>query len=348
MSCDVRPVITSTKNLYVNPYDTPPSCPCAPLPPSPSPRGRRHHTSDRCTSHGCCTLDVAIHRCARRCRNPTKYNRYLRASCVPAYPYSSPHPSKPLPPDFPFKTRANPRAPSWRRLRIFDRAPDFCAVESRAFRLALAELLDIGRVLPHAEAELEKARLRIERERARHRDAHGAACETRVFLLRGWEEEEEEEEEPCCGWTRRVADMDVGADDLALSTEVLADCWGRYVGLLRRYEELGQRRVGGIVEDRGRRRGSRPWGGENDRQETLRDEEARPWRYVRRESWDREDRNREGHREEGRAREVWCQPEPVVSRRHSVRFEDEVVPRRRKSQDGSPDNGKRHRSWWRF
>ncbi|KAK1590397.1 uncharacterized protein LY79DRAFT_515816 [Colletotrichum navitas] len=235
MSCDVRPVITSTKTLYVDPYETPLACSCEP-PPSPSARGRsssrRHSLAPfgRCPSHGCCTLDVAVHRCARRCRDPTRYNRYFRAPSassrhdsysVPSrqmspsrsrsYPHSSPHPSKPLPSD-PFA--AQPGASSWRRLRTFDRDPDFCAVESRDFRFALAELLDIGRILLHAEAELDKARLRIERERARHRAAHGTACEG---VLREWE----------CAWIRRVADAVVGADDLALSSEVLADCWAR-------------------------------------------------------------------------------------------------------------------------
>ncbi|EFQ35869.1 uncharacterized protein GLRG_11060 [Colletotrichum graminicola M1.001] len=235
MSCDVRPVITSTKTLYVNPYETPLACPCAP-PPSPSARGRsssRWHSLapfGRCPSHGCCTLDVAVHRCARRCRDPTRYNRYLRslsasprrdASSMPSrgmspsrsrsYPHSSPHPSKPIHSD-PFAAQHS--ASSWRRLRTFDRDPDFRAVESRDFRLALDELLDIGRVLLHAEAELDKARLRVERERARHRAAHGTACEG---VLREYE----------CGWIRRVADMVVGADDLALSAEVLADCWTR-------------------------------------------------------------------------------------------------------------------------
>ncbi|KAK1988171.1 hypothetical protein LZ30DRAFT_777029 [Colletotrichum cereale] len=339
MSCDVRPVITSTKTLYVNPYETPPACSCP-----QAPRSRRHtlSPSDRCLSHGCCTLDVAVHRCARRCRNHRKYNRYVHAPSASlrhpsgthhsrqpspsrsrAYPHSSPHPSRPLPAD-PFAS-----SQTWRRLRTFDRDPDFRAVESRDFRFALTELLDIGRVLLHAEAELDKARLRIERERARHCDAHGAACER---VLREWE----------CGWARSVREMVVGADDLALSAEVLADCWVRYVGLLRMYEGLGQRRVSGIVEDRGRGRKHR---GETDSREAQTDKEARPWRYIRRESWDRKDRNGEGRREDTRSREGRYQPE-TVRRRHSVRFEDEAQPRR-KSQDGSSD-GKRHRSWWRF
>ncbi|KAK2049518.1 hypothetical protein LZ31DRAFT_562647 [Colletotrichum somersetense] len=355
MSCDIRPVITSTKTLYVNPYEPPPTCPCAGPSPSPSSSaagdGGRWRplaaSSERCPSHGCCTLDVAVHRCARRCRNPTKYNRYLRGASPfasyrdpssytqrrrrPSYPHSSPHPSKPLPPNDPFETRQPSCASPWRRLRTFDRDPDFRAVESCVFRLALAELLEIGRVLLHAEAEIDKARLRAERERVRHRAAHGAACER---VLREWE----------CGWTRRIAEMVVGADDLALSAEVLADCWVRYVGLLRRYEELGQRRVGGIVEDGGGR-GSRRGGKDGGREDARLDEEARPWRYVRRESWDLKERDGEGRREEVCAREGCCQPEPG-RRRHSVRFDDEVEPRR-KSKDGSP-TGKRHRRWWGF
>ncbi|KAK1991165.1 hypothetical protein LX36DRAFT_685643 [Colletotrichum falcatum] len=343
MSCDVRPVITSTKTLYVNPYETAPTCPCPPA------RGRR------CPSHGCCALDVAVHRCARRCRDPTEYNRYVRAAAPSspvspprrpsppsrprrrgAFPHSSPHPSNPPSSRSASDPFATPHP--WRRLRTFDRDPDFCAVESRDFRFALSELLDIGRVLLHADSELDKAHLRIDRERARHRAAHGpaAACER---ALREWWEE--------CGWARRVAEMVAGADDLALSAEVLADCWARYVGLLRRYEDLGQRRVGGIVEDRGgrgpkRHRGETGGGREEARRD---DEEAGPWRYVRRESWERDNGGGDGHREEMGARGERCRPEPV-RRRRSVRFDDEFEPRRR-SRDGSLDD-RRHRSWRRL
>ncbi|OHW98029.1 hypothetical protein CSPAE12_03402 [Colletotrichum incanum] len=291
MSCDVRPVITSTKTLYINPYETPSTCSCIPYS-----RNQHHstHFSKRCSSHGCCSLDVAIRRCKRQCQKPMKYHRYVcshdaesrRASSSHSrhqsgspscsYPYSSPHPSQTASKPFAAPTRT-----PWRSLRTFDRNPDFHAVESSDFRFAVSELLDIGRILLHAESELNKARLRIERERAWHRSSHGAACE-RVLLE--WE----------CSWTRRIGEMVVEADDLKLSSEILTDCWVKYVGLLRKYELLGQRRVGGIVEDRGRRK---HWS-EGGSADTRKDEEARPWRYVRRESWDSKDRGREGRREE--------------------------------------------------
>ncbi|GKT49508.1 uncharacterized protein ColSpa_09689 [Colletotrichum spaethianum] len=340
MSCDVRPVITSTTTLYVNPYETPPSCPC-------TPSSHSHRTSisssRRCPSHGCCSLDVTTYRCARQCRKLTKYHRYVctydsepqrlpahshrqSGSHFHSYPYSSPHPSRANPTPF-----ATPHRAPWRTLRTFDRNPDFCAVESSDFHFAVSELLDIGRVLLHAESELEKARLRVERERARHRSAHGAACER---VLQEWE----------CGWTRRIGDMVVETDDLKLSIEVLADCWVKYVGLLRKYELLGQRRVGGIVEDRGQGK----YRGDGSSGEVGRDEDARPWRYARRESWDRKYDGREGRQGKVQTHKRECGPEQVRrrERRQSVRFHDEVN-RRRKSHHGSSD-GKRQRSWWRF
>ncbi|KZL71661.1 hypothetical protein CT0861_07370 [Colletotrichum tofieldiae] len=341
MSCDVRPVITSTKTLYINPYEVPSTCTCAPYSRS---QHYSTHSSNRCPSHGCCSLDIAIYRCARQCRKLTKYHRYVcnhdaesqrpSPSCLRrqpgshsySYPYSSPHPCKPA--SNPFKA---PTRTPWRSLRTFDRNPDFRAVESSDFRFAVSELLDIGRILLHAESELDKARLRIERERAQHRSSHGAACER---VLREWE----------CSWTRRIGEMVVEADDLKLSSEVLADCWVKYVGLLRKYELLGHRRVGGIIEDRGRRKHR----SEDSSRDVRKDEEAKPWRYIRRESWDRKDRGREGRREEVCDREGGCQREPRRrrERRRSVRFEDEVE-RRQTIHQGSSD-GKRHRSWWIF
>ncbi|KAJ0159323.1 hypothetical protein CTA2_9917, partial [Colletotrichum tanaceti] len=237
MSCDVRPVITSTKTLYANPYETPPSCPCT-TPPSFTPYFRSHHhltsSSRRCPSHGCCSLDVETYRCSHQCPRPIDYHRYVcnhdtefqrpsssrsrrRSVSRPrtSDSYSNRHPSKA--PSDPFQ---DPAHTPWRSLRTFDRKPDFYAAESSDFRFAISELLDIGRILLHAKSELEKAGLRIERERTRHRRSHGAACER---VLREWE----------CSRTRRIEEMVVDMDDLKLSTEVLADCWVKYVGLLR-------------------------------------------------------------------------------------------------------------------
>ncbi|WYZ35819.1 hypothetical protein EsH8_X_000466 [Colletotrichum jinshuiense] len=301
MACDVRPVISSTKTLYANPYDAPPNCDCVP---------RARPRSARCPSHGCCRLDVAVYRCPRRCRQPTNYHKYVCARDEPrGEPPSSPH-RRPHSSPRRASTPGPPRAP-WRRLRTFDRAPDFHAAESADFRFALAELVDIGRILVHAEAELDKAARRAERERARHRGVHGGACER---VLREWE----------CGWARRIAEMATGADDLRLSAEVLADCWVKYVGLLRGYEGAGQRRVGGIVEDRGRRRDA-----------------SRPWRLFRRESWERGGGGREGRREGERGRER----ERERERRRSDRSSRDTGERRR-SRRGSPD-AERGRSWWR-
>ncbi|KAF4896246.1 putative rhamnogalacturonate lyase C, partial [Colletotrichum viniferum] len=100
----------------------------------------------------------------------------------------------------------------WRRLPTFDRDADFKTAESGDFKFAISELLDIGRILLHAEAELEKGRQRIERERRRHAASHGGACGK---VLDAWE----------CGWTRLIALMGAEADDLKLSAEILADCW---------------------------------------------------------------------------------------------------------------------------
>ncbi|TID06854.1 hypothetical protein CH35J_000805 [Colletotrichum higginsianum] len=341
MSCDVRPVITSTKTLYANPYEATPSCPC-----NPSSRGHHHLTSSSrlCPSHGCCSLDVAIYRCPRKCRRPTDYHRYVckhdpepqspsssrsRRRSVSrsrsSYSYPNRHPSK-APSDH-FKDTVHM---PWRSLRTFDRKPDFHAAESSDFRFAVSELLDIGRILLHAESELEKAGLRIKRERTRHQRSHGAACER---VLREWE----------CSWTRRIEEMVVDIDDLKLSTEVLADCWIKYVGLLRKYELLGQRRVGGIVEGRGRRRRR----SENSSEEARKNETDKPWRYFRRESWDRVDRRRGGRPKVTRGHERGAEHEPVRrrERRQSVRFVDEVERQRNRR---GPSDDKGHRSWWKF
>ncbi|KAJ4994648.1 hypothetical protein K4K48_012322, partial [Colletotrichum sp. SAR 10_66] len=111
----------------------------------------------------------------------------------------------------------------WRRLPTFDRDADFQTAESGDFKFAISELLDIGRILLHAEAELEKGRQRIERERRRHAASHGGACGK---VLDAWE----------CGWTRRIALMGAEADDLKLSTEILADCWVKSPDLSRAIE----------------------------------------------------------------------------------------------------------------
>ncbi|GKT93926.1 LOW QUALITY PROTEIN: hypothetical protein Ct61P_11776 [Colletotrichum tofieldiae] len=197
MSCDVRPVITSTKTLYINPYEVPSTCTCAPY-------SRSQHYSTHSSN-----------RCPRTAAAASTSPSTAPGSHSYSYPYSSPHPCKPA--SNPFKA---PTRTPWRSLRTFDRNPDFRAVESSDFRFAVSELLDIGRILLHAESELDKARLRIERERAQHRSSHGAACER---VLREWE----------CSWTRRIGEMVVEADDLKLSSEVLADCWVKPVEEVR-------------------------------------------------------------------------------------------------------------------
>ncbi|KXH68095.1 hypothetical protein CSAL01_06275 [Colletotrichum salicis] len=138
------------------------------------------------------------------------------------YPYSSYYPYN--------------SPPRWRTIRIFDRNPDFHALESADLRFAISELVDIGGILLHADSELEKAHLRLDRERRRHDASHGRSCERQRE----------------CAWTRRIVEMALEADDIKFSSEVLADCWVKYVGLLRKYEGLGQRRVSGLIEDRGR------------------------------------------------------------------------------------------------
>ncbi|KAL0933946.1 uncharacterized protein CTRU02_210745 [Colletotrichum truncatum] len=228
MICDIRPTISSTQTDYLNPYETPPICPCS-IP-----------IAHSCPSHGCCSLSSTLYRCARQCRKPMHYHKYINAS------------------------KSRRQSPTWRRIRVFDRNPDFRTVESAEFRFAVSELLDIGRIILHAERELVKGRLRVEREQRRHERAHGACAR----VLNDWE----------CAWRRRIRRIKAEVDNLKLCTEVLGECWVKYVGLLRRYERLGQRRVSGIVEDRERRRHRSGDVGQN--------QESRPWRNVRRESWD--------------------------------------------------------------
>ncbi|OLN97817.1 hypothetical protein CCHL11_02638 [Colletotrichum chlorophyti] len=309
MACDIRPVISSTRTIYVNPYQTPPDCKCT-HPPARGPHSIPR--SQRCRSHGCCRREVTVYLCPRLCRRMIKYHRYVRVN-----DHEGNHPVDAFCDSYPRRPRSRSYASKsshahWPRLRTFDREPDFHAVESADLRFAISELLDIGGILLHAEDELEKARLRIERERARHRSSHGDACER---VLQEWE----------CSWTRRVTEMEKDRDDLKLSTEVLADCWVKYVGLLRRYESLGQRRVGGIVEEDGRRR-------RKSREARSADEESRPWRFARRESW--------GRTGSGQA----CSQERERKRQHTVPDVGEVDRRRRGSRGSAV--GEERRRWW--
>ncbi|KAF5502332.1 hypothetical protein CGCA056_v014223 [Colletotrichum aenigma] len=350
LSCDVRPIISSTKTHYINPYETPPSCAC------PLPRFSSSHAG-RCPSHGCCSLSSTLHHCRRACRRPTHYHRYVcdhpspsSSSSSRRHSYSYSRPPTPIPSHTP-----------WRRLPTFDRDADFQTAESGDFKFAISELLDIGRILLHAEAELEKGRQRIERERRRHAASHGGACGK---VLDAWE----------CGWTRRIALMGAEADDLKLSTEILADCWVKYVGLLRKYERMGQRRVSGILEEpaateertskrpsdrgsekttryrsedrprtQGRHRSEvRFTGGEyRHGEDRIQVEEERPRRHSRRGSWGGEDRSRD--REWDREKE----------RRHAAR-DYERRPRQKTYIVGDrrtyrePSRDERPRSWWRL
>ncbi|KAF5484404.1 hypothetical protein CGCS363_v014639 [Colletotrichum siamense] len=353
LSCDVRPIISSTKTHYVNPYETPASCAC------PLPRSSSSHAG-RCPSHGCCSLSSTLHRCRRSCRRPTHYHRYVcdhpppsSSSSSRRHSYSYSRPPTPIP-------SHNP----WRRLPTFDRDADFQTAESGDFKFAMSELLDIGRILLHAEAELEKGRQRIERERRRHAASHGGACGK---VLDAWE----------CGWTRRIALMGAEADDLKLSTEILADCWVKYVGLLRKYERMGQRRVSGILEepaateertskrpsDRGSEQTTRYRSEDRPRtqgrhrsevrfasgeyrhgEDRIQVEEERPRRHSRRGSWGGEDRSRDrAWDREKESRHV--ARDNVVDDRRS-RPKTYVVGDRRTYR--GPSRDERPRSWWRL
>ncbi|KAK1724359.1 uncharacterized protein BDZ83DRAFT_752606 [Colletotrichum acutatum] len=333
MSCDIRPTITSTATLYINPYQTPPHCPCRP---SSSPYTSYHRSSTPtnsrlCPSHACCSLNLILYRCPAYCRQPIDYHQYTesssttqqhhsyypqhtsRAACSYSYSYTNDY-TYPYSPHYPYPY-TSPR-PRWRTIRIFDRNPDFHALESADLRFAISELVDIGGILLHAESELEKARLRLDRERRRHDAAHGRSCERQ----RGHQRERE------CPWTRRIAEMSLEADDIKFSSEVLADCWVKYVGLLRKYEGLGQRRVSGLIEDRGSRRRRR--GGVEVEVEVPRADKGKPFRYVSRESWVREKRVPEGERKDRECcreyKKGYGRPEANTGRRRSVRFADEV------------------------
>ncbi|KAK1515948.1 uncharacterized protein CCOS01_13146 [Colletotrichum costaricense] len=328
MSCDIRPTITSTATLYINPYQTPPRCPCRSSSSSPNYSSSYYHGSSTpsnsrpCPSHACCSLNLILYRCPAYCRQPTDYHQYAESSTTAQHSYYPQHTSRTAnsysysytndhtysySPHYPY---TSPR-PRWRTIRVFDRTPDFHALESADLRFAISELVDIGGILLHAESELEKARLRADRERRRHDAAHGRSCERQ----RGQQRE--------CDWTRRIAEMALEADDIKFSSEVLADCWVKYVGLLRKYESLGQRRVSGLIEDRGHRRLRRS--GVEVEVEVPRLDKGKPFRYVSRESWTREKRVPEGDRECCREyKKGHGRPEANTGRRRSVRFADEV------------------------
>ncbi|KAF6788192.1 hypothetical protein CSOJ01_15051 [Colletotrichum sojae] len=245
LPCDVRPTISSGRTHYLDPYETPPPCPCP----------RSSSRPKNCPSHGCCRLSSTLYLCPRDCSRPLNYHIYTRSS---QRSYSSDSSRRRSYSADPRSSYRPPTPPRWRTLRIFDRDPDFQTRETGDLRFAISELRDIGRVLLHAETELEKAELRIDRERNEHCGAHGG-CEN----LKPTKD---------CEWSKKVAEMVNRADDEKFTIEVLADCWVKYVGLLRKYEAMGQRRVGGLVEDplSGRRRRG--------------DDETRG--YGRRESWD--------------------------------------------------------------
>ncbi|OHE91293.1 hypothetical protein CORC01_13408 [Colletotrichum orchidophilum] len=335
MSCDIRPTITSIKTLYINPYQTPPRCPCKhPSPPNNHSSSRHPFSSSTpsnsrpCASHGCCSLNIILYRCPAYCRQPTEYHNYMedkhqrhpssRSRPYSSYSYSYTHEqiyvyASPLPPSSPPPPAQRPR---WRTIRVFDRDPDFHALESPDLRFGISELVDIGRILIHAFPELDKARLRRDRERRRHDAAHGTRCER--GSRGGWERE--------CSWTRRIAEMALEVDNLKLSMEILDDCWEKYIALLRKYEGLGQRRVSGLVEDRGRRR-RRNVGVEVEAEEEERPvKKERPLTYVSQESWVRKKRggavkkDRDCYRESEKA----YRPEPDAAKRRSVRFADDV------------------------
>lgn len=334
MSCDIRPTITSTATLYINPYQTPPRCPCRP---SSTPSYYRSSSSTPansrpCPSHACCSLNLILYRCPAYCRHPTDYHQYTEVySSTKEYQYHYPQPTSraaysysysytndhtyPSSSHYPCTTPSS--RPRWRTLRIFDRNPDFHALESPDLRFAISELVDIGGILLHAETELEKARLRLDRERRRHDAAHGRSCER----------QHQRQRQQRCPWTRRIAEMALEADDIKFSSEVLAGCWVKYVGLLRKYEGLGQRRVSGLIEDRGSRQRQRSRA--DVEVEVPRLDKGKPFRYVSRESWVREKRVTEGERRGDRecCREYtkgYGRPEANTGRRRSVRFADEV------------------------
>ncbi|TEA11503.1 hypothetical protein C8034_v007410 [Colletotrichum sidae] len=312
MVCDIRPAISSTKTHYLDPYETPPTCPCP---------QRSRSPSKRCPSHGCCRLSSVLYLCPKDCRRPLNYHRYIDAT-EDASSRSSRRWS-----------RSQPRA-RWRDLRILDSNPNFQTRESSDFRFAVTELRDIGRILLHAEVELDKARSRVERERARHRRSHGSSCE-RMLDTRE------------CGWTRRVANMVAETDDLKFSIELLAECWVKYVGLLRKYENMGQRRVSGIVEDRGL--SGRDW----DRKSRKGTEKA--WRHVRWEDWargaddvrDREmEKKRERERERERHRERDTDRKRDKDQARQTSTQDTYVARDVYEDRRKPTEKQRRRSWW--
>ncbi|KAK1675502.1 hypothetical protein BDP55DRAFT_533421, partial [Colletotrichum godetiae] len=321
MSCDIRPTITSTATLYINPYQQPPRCPCRPSSSSSYHRSSSSTPSNArpCPSHACCSLNLILYRCPAYCRQPIDYHQYTECTMQNHYPvhtsrtaysysysYTNDH-------TYPYSSHyPSTSPPRWRTIRIFDRNPDFHALESADFRFAISELVDIGGILLHADSEFEKARLRRDHERRRHDTSHGRSCERQRE----------------CAWTQRIAEMALEADDIEFSSEVLADCWVKYVGLLRKYEGLGQRRVSGLIEDRGR--GRRKATGESRgvevEVEVPRADKGKPFRYVSRETWVREKRvpeERKRDRECCREYKTY-RPEANTRRRSSVRFADEV------------------------
>ncbi|KAK1624705.1 hypothetical protein BDP81DRAFT_329536 [Colletotrichum phormii] len=328
MSCDIRPTITSTATLYINPYQQPPRCPCRPSSSSSSSYHRSSSSTPSnarpCPSHACCSLNLILYRCPAYCRQPTDYHQYTESSTTRQYHYPQ-HTSRaaysysysctndhtyPYSSHYPYTS-----PPRWRTIRIFDRNPDFHALESADLRFAISELVDIGGILLHADSELEKARLRLDRERRRHDASHGRSCERQRE----------------CAWTQRITEMALEADDIKFSSEVLADCWVKYVGLLRKYEGLGQRRVSGLIEDRGRwrRRAAGESRGIEVEVEVPRVDKGKPFRYVSRESWVRGKRVPEGERKGDREccreyKKGYSRPEANTDRRRSVRFADEV------------------------